>query len=97
LIISKLVETQQPMLIWGAGQFTLRLLANSDLSKCNIMGFIDSDSNKQGKKILNHKIFLPDFLENKNMTVIICSVLHYSDILKSIKRINAQAMVYIMK
>lgn len=96
-IIQKLVENQDPIIIWGVGQYTMRLLANSALSKCNIKGFIDSDSNKQGKKILNHHIFHPDFLENKNISVVICSALHYSEIIKRIEKMNAQIKVFIMK
>ena len=93
-VIQDLVKNQEPIIIWGAGQFTLRLLANSALGKCNILGFIDSDSNKQGKKIMNHSIFSPDFLLDKDTSVIICSALHNSDILKIIKKINARTKVY---
>lgn len=97
IIINQLVENQQPIIIWGAGQFTLRLLANSSLDKCNIIGFIDSDSNKQGKKLLDHTIYSSDFLYNKEVSVVICSAIHHLDILKKINEMKIQSIVYIMK
>jgi SAM-dependent methyltransferase len=96
-IIKQLVNNQEPVIIWGAGQFALRLLANSELGKSNILGFIDSDSNKQGKKILNYTIFRPDYLLEINASVLICSALYSSDILKTIKEINNSIKVYSVK
>lgn len=96
-IIMQLVDSQEPIIIWGSGQFSLRLLANSDLIKCNIQGFIDSDSNKQGKKIMNYPIFKPDYLKDKNVAVLISSALHSIDILKNVKKLNAAVSVYTMK
>ena len=96
-LIQLLVESMEPVLIWGAGQFTMRLLANSSLGKCNILGFIDSDSNKQGRKILSHYIYPPSHLINKDISVIICSALHSMDIQKTINTINNKIKVFIMK
>ena len=96
-IIGQLVSSQEPVIIWGAGQFALRLLANSELGKSNILGFIDSDSNKQGKKILDYTIFRPDYLLGKNSSVLICSALNSFEILKTIKEINNNIKIYCVK
>ncbi len=95
-IIKQLVDSKEPILIWGAGQFTLRLLANSELRNCNIHGFIDSDSNKQGKKIMNHTVFPPKYLDDKPISILICSALHHSDILKTINETSINRNIYIM-
>jgi hypothetical protein len=96
-LIQLFVESQEPVYIWGAGQFTMRLLKNSALGECNIQGFIDSDSNKQGKKIKFQTIFPPSHLIQNNISVIICSALHHIDIEKTIKTINDKIKVFIMK
>ena len=96
-IIQELARKQEPLLIWGAGQFTLRLLSNSSLSKCNIKGFIDSDSNKQGKKLSNHIIYPPDYINDKNISVLICSALNSSEIISSINGMKNNVSIYVMK
>ena len=96
-IIQKLANNQEPIVIWGAGQFTLRLLSNSSLTKCNIHGFIDSDSNKQGKELLNYLIYSPDYIKDKNTSILICSALNSFDIISSIKEINNNSTIYVMK
>jgi FlaA1/EpsC-like NDP-sugar epimerase len=96
-IIKQLVNNQEPVVIWGAGQFALRILANSELYRSNILGFIDSDSNKQGKKILDYTIFRPYYLFEKNVSVLICSALNSLEILNTIKKINKSLKVYTVK
>jgi SAM-dependent methyltransferase len=96
-IIKQLINNQEPVIIWGAGQFALRLLANSELGRSNILGFIDSDSNKQGKKILDYTIFRPDYLFDKNVSVLICSALYSLDILNTIRKINMSIKVYTVR
>ncbi|MEI7513634.1 MAG: methyltransferase domain-containing protein [bacterium] len=96
-LIKQLVEKQEPIIIWGAGQFTLRLLANSTLGKCNIKGFIDSDSNKQGKKLYGLSIHTPDFLANTDCAVVICSALHHEEIRNTVNSLKISHPIYIMK
>jgi hypothetical protein len=44
--IAELVKSQEKIYVFGAGSFTHRLLANTDLPKCNIAAFLDNDKNK---------------------------------------------------
>lgn len=96
-IINRLVESREPIIIWGAGQFTLRLLANSDLGKCNIQGFVDSDFTKQGKVLDGKSISNPDILKHNNSIILICSALHSNNIHQEIIKMGIANLVYIMK
>jgi len=60
--LSMIADTKQPVIVWGAGNYTQRLLSNSCLYKCNILAFIDKDSNKTGKLLLDKPIYQPDYL-----------------------------------
>jgi 2-polyprenyl-3-methyl-5-hydroxy-6-metoxy-1,4-benzoquinol methylase len=44
--IAALVKTQEEVYVFGTGNLTYRLLATTDLAKCNIKAFVDNDSNK---------------------------------------------------
>jgi len=79
------VNDQEKVVVWGAGSFTTRLLENSDLGKCNIVAFIDKDTNKQGNKIKNIEILSPSILEKFSGTIIVCSALYSDEIVQEIK------------
>jgi len=96
-VIQQLVRTQHPIVIWGAGQFTLRLLANSSLSQCNIQAFIDSDSNKQGRTLAGVLVHSPEFIRNNDSIVVICSALHAKEIEKTVNSLNSKLTTYILK
>lgn len=95
-IIQTLIQSQEEVIIWGAGQYALRLLASSNLSKTNIIGFIDSDRSKQNKIIDNYKIFSPDYIKDRNVTILICSALYAKDIIKKILSINSKLNYYVL-
>lgn len=85
-VIDNLSKSQQPVIVWGAGSFTQRLLCNSSLGACNIVSFIDNDSVKQGHLINGIKISSPKILEKlSNQPIIICSALHSADIVSEIE------------
>lgn len=95
-LFRSLIETQEPVIIWGAGQYTLRLLANSGLAKCNLKGIIDSDSNKQGRMIAGMIINKPDSLKEASSNVVICSALHANEIRQTVSSLNSSLNTYIV-
>jgi len=88
--IEKLIASQTPVLVWGAGMYTLRLLENSPLKKCNIQCFMDKDFKKQGNSIEHILIKNPyDVLkEDKNSPIIIASAIYGQDIKKEIESLD---------
>lgn len=75
--LAPLVESQEPVIVWGTGQFTLKLLAQSALSECNITSFVDSNPGLHGKHLRGIKIYSPEILLSQPHPVVIGSLLHH--------------------
>lgn len=45
--LNQLVQSQEPVIVWGVGTHTLRQLAVGNLAKCNIRMFVDSNPHYQ--------------------------------------------------
>ncbi len=89
-LLENLVSTQEEVIIWGAGSYTLRLLANSPLSKLNIIAFIDNDEVKQKSKLNNIEIKPKNYLKNHSQRIIICSAYKTKEILEEINALEIQ-------
>jgi len=87
--LNELIKQNEPILVWGAGMYTLRLLEDGLLNKCNIISFIDKDSNKQGNKINDISINSPDVIKSHSkMPIIIASAIHGKSIKAEIEQID---------
>lgn len=84
-VIQKLVETQKETIVWGTGSLTSRLLAMTDLTKVNIICFVDSNIRLHGKKLIGEKICSPDILKNKEYTIFVSSYIHQKNIAQTLK------------
>ncbi len=77
-------HTGKKVCLWGAGTFAknvVKILKN----KINIIGIIDKDPAKSGKKIENIKIYTPDEIIKMKPDIIIPSVLHTKYLLPQIE------------
>ena len=91
--INALIQSQTPVLIWGAGMYTLRLLENSPLKNCQITCFMDKDFKKQGNSINNIEIKNPiEVLKSdKTSTIIVASAIYGKEIEKEIKALDGNS------
>lgn len=95
--IACLVDSNEEIVVWGAGSYTTQLLKNTYLSKCNIIAFIDSDPNKQGSKLKNIKIYPPTILKKCSKLIIISSAIYSDDITKQIKKMGLKNDIIVIK
>lgn len=72
-VIDDLVSRQIPLLVWGAGTHTLRLLKTSSLAQANILAFVDSNNCYQGKRLQGIPILSPDEVHEPSATILISS------------------------
>lgn len=88
--IEGLIKSKTPILIWGAGMYTLRLLENSPLKNCQINCFMDKDFKKQGNSINNIEIKNPIEVLNddKSSTIIVASAIYGKEIEKEIRALD---------
>lgn len=83
--IDALVRKQEPVLIWGAGTLTRRLLASTRLADANIVAFVDSNPAVQGHKLAGRAILAPAQITDHRETIVICSVAFEREIVALIR------------
>ncbi|MEH2264241.1 class I SAM-dependent methyltransferase [Nostoc sp.] len=72
-VINDIVNKTSPILVWGTGTHTLRLMETSRLSQAKISAFIDSNHRYQGKNLFDIPIISPDDIKNKYEPILISS------------------------
>lgn len=97
--LEKVAKTQEEIVVWGAGAYALRLYKTSVLNKCNIIGFIDNDTKKQGAKFdTKVKIHSPkDILPNFKGSIVVCSAVYNNEIVKEIYEMGISNPVIVLK
>lgn len=61
-VVDPLAQSQSPILVWGVGTHTQRLLATSSLRQANVVAYIDSNPRYQGKELDGVPIIAPEAL-----------------------------------
>jgi SAM-dependent methyltransferase len=105
--IHDLIKSQQDTIIFGIGNHTRRMLVTTDLSKCNIVCFVDNDTSKQKHQCTyinamdgtsqTRDICNAEVIKNFNGTVVICSAIHSVEIEKQVAQLNPNAMRIVLK
>jgi len=83
--INSLVNKDQPIIVWGTGAHTLRLLATSRLGEAKIKAFVDSNPRYQGKSLNNVPIISPHALKGMTETIMISSRIYQEEIANQIR------------
>lgn len=85
--IESLVRSGEEVIVWGVGSLMFRLLSTTDLMKCNIKAFVDSNKSMHGQKINNVEIVSPDIFEKigNNCSVFISSYNYCKEIKITLK------------
>jgi SAM-dependent methyltransferase len=84
-ILNKLAASRKPVLVWGAGSHTLRLLATSRLARANLVGIVDSNPRYQGKSVNGVPILKPDAVRESDASILISSRVFQESIERQIK------------
>jgi SAM-dependent methyltransferase len=84
-IVAELAQSGQPILVWGTGSHTLRLLATSKLNDARISAFVDSNPHYQGKQLHGVSIIAPSALHGHDEPILISSWAYQSEIETTIR------------
>ena len=80
-LAEQLEASGEPVVIWGAGSLTSRLLCDTRLGKTHICAIVDRNRNLQGKPLLGVAISAPDsVLDHPHATVFIASTTYAEEI-----------------
>lgn len=74
--ISAYADAAVPVIIWGAGSHTQRLLGSTDLPRCNTVAIVDNDSNKHGLLMAGVRVAAPESVRDIPGTILVAAALH---------------------
>jgi SAM-dependent methyltransferase len=83
--IEGLVDSGAPLIVWGVGTHTSRLLATSRLSEARIVAFIDSNVHYQNKELLGVPVLPPSALRTRPERVLVSSRPFQTEIAEQIR------------
>jgi SAM-dependent methyltransferase len=86
--IDSLRKSRQPILVWGTGTLARRLLASGRLSETNIVAFIDSSPQSQGKLLAGRSVLSPEQVSNRSESILICSRPFRMEIIATIRALG---------
>ena len=72
-LIDRTAGNREPILVWGVGTHTQRLLATGGLDKVNISAFVDSNPKYHGQRLNDIPIVSPDSLGGRSEPILVCS------------------------
>jgi len=86
-VIHPLVQAQTPLFVWGAGQLTMKLLAETSLVKANLVAFVDGNPINQGKTLSGRAIRAPGQISafGQSTPILIATLLHQQAITHRIR------------
>ena len=84
-IIDELVDSAAPIIVWGVGTHTQRLMATSRLKDANIRAFVDSNVRYQGKSLNGIPIMPPEVLREMSEPVMISSPVFHQEIARQMR------------
>jgi SAM-dependent methyltransferase len=83
-VIDELAPGGRPIIVWGVGTHTQRLLASSRLAQANIVAFVDSNPNYHGKYLNGVPIIPPGNLSGRSEAILVSSRIFQSEIVHQI-------------
>jgi SAM-dependent methyltransferase len=83
--IDAIVDAQRPILVWGVGTHTTRLMATSRLADANIAAFIESNVRYHGKTLQGRPILPPAALRDRSEPVLVSSRVFQREIADQIR------------
>ena len=84
--IAAIVDAGRPIIVWGVGTHTSRLMTTSRLNDAHIVAFIESNSRYQGRTLLGRPILPPQALKERAEPVLISSRVFQQEIVDQIQK-----------
>lgn len=83
--LDALADSGRPILVWGVGTHTTRLMATSRLADANIVAFIESNARYHGKTLHGRPIIAPEELKRHDEPVLVSSRVFQHEIAAQIR------------
>jgi hypothetical protein len=89
-VIDGIADTGRPIIVWGVGTHTTRLMATSRLADANIVAFIESNARYHGKTLGGRPILAPPALVGRAEAVLISSRVFQKEIADQIRGLGCR-------
>lgn len=86
--LQKVIHGHPQLIVWGTGQLTMKLLAETSLGSANIAAFTDSNPANQGKLLRGVPVVAPQSLAAADIPILVASTINAESILASIRQLN---------
>ena len=73
------------LIVWGTGQLTMKLLAETPLGEAQIVAFVDSNPINQGRLLRDVPILAPEAIRGMAQPILVASTLHQDEIVAVIR------------
>jgi SAM-dependent methyltransferase len=77
-----------PVIVWGTGELTAKLLVDTVLARANVVGFVDSNPINQGRVLRGLPILAPADLKSGDEIIVAASILHHASIVQAIRQLG---------
>jgi len=94
--IREALASSQELIVWGTGQLTLKLLAETCLSQARITAFVDSNPIHQGRRLAGAPILAPGAIRDYRQPILIGTMLHHREILSQIEKLGLEHRIILL-
>jgi len=94
-IAAALAESDE-VVVWGAGQLALKLLAETSLGRARIAAFVDSNPVHQRKQLAGAPIVAPAEAHAYMQPILVATMLHHREISEQIQMLGLQNPVVLL-
>jgi len=85
--VDGLVESREPILVWGLGTFTRRLLVTTPLLRANIRAFVDSNPSLWGRTVAGLPVLSPEDVRTRAEAILVSSLVFADEIRHQIRSV----------
>lgn len=83
--IKSLLARAPSIIVWGTGQLSMKLLAETSLARADIVAFVDNNRINHGEILHGKPILAPQELGHLNFPILIATLLHHKSIANQIR------------
>jgi len=94
--LKRMASSQEEVVVYGAGNYTYSMLADTILQNCNIIAFVDSNPNKQGARLMGLPVYNPSFLLDFAGTIIVSVAYEPQLIMQQIADMGLKNKTYVL-
>lgn len=93
-LLNQLAQNQTEITVFGAGNYTFNLLADTKLRDCNIVAYVDGNPYKQGEFIDGVPIYSHQYLSGFSGLIMVCVAYEPDSIIKKLRDMGLENRIH---